>query len=397
MPLYDYKVKDKAGNTRTGQLEANDERHAAAMIREAGGLPMDIRPARGTSPASPVAPAGSAFVRYLIHPFWTGVNIRHLMFFFTQLATLLGAGMSLSEALRSVANRSRGSMGRIVRSAQVRVQGGGRLSDEMARFPRVFSALQVSLIRAGEETGLIESMTDRIAGYLEYELTIRRRILLATFYPILVVIVFILKPAVVAYFVKDAHAAGLVLMASLKGLGVPFVIFLVMAKLVFQFQPPRLVWDEIKTSVPILGMVAKKIAMSRFCKALALLYASGIPITRAVSIAADASANLALARKLKMAVPGLNEGHSLTEALARTGAVLPMVMEMLSVGEQTGSQEVGLQKVADYMDAEADATIQKLSILLFVSMILAVGIMVAMDILGQFMSYFGNLEKAGGP
>ena len=134
--------------------------------------------------------------------------------------------------------------------------------------------------------------------------------------------------------------------------------------------------------------------MSRFCKALALLYASGIPITRAVSIAADAGANVSLARKLKMAVPGLNEGHSLTEALARTGAVLPMVMDMLSVGEQTGNQETGLRKVADYMDAEADATIQKLSILLFVSMILAVAVMVALDVLRQFMGYLGGIENA---
>jgi len=396
LPLFDYKVKDRAGNTRTGQLEADSERAASVMIREAGGLPMEIRPARGTSPGSPVAPAGNAFARHVIHPFWTGVNIGHLMFFFRQLATLLAAGMSLSEALRSIADRSRGSMGRIVRSAQMRVQSGGRLSDEMVRFPRVFSALQVSLVRAGEETGLLESMADRIASYLEYELSIRRRIMMATFYPILVVIVFILKPAVVEYFVKDSQAALAVLVASLKDLGVPFVMFLVMAKLVFQFGPPRLVWDEVKTSVPILGTVARKIAMSRFCKALALLYASGIPITRAVSIAADAGANVALARKLKMAVPGLNEGHSLTEALARTGAVLPMVMDMLSVGEQTGNQETGLRKVADYMDAEADATIQKLSILLFVSMILAVAVMVALDVLRQFMGYLGGIEKAAG-
>ena len=394
--MFDYKVKDKAGNTRTGQLEAESERVAAAMIREAGGLPMEIRPARGAGSGPSTAPAGNAFVRYLIHPLWTGVNIGHLMFFFRQLETLLAAGMSLSEGLRSVASRSRGSMGRILRGAQSRVQGGGRLSDEMARHPRVFAELQVSLVRAGEESGMLDSMAGRIASYLEYEMSIRRKIAMATFYPFLLIVLLIIKPAVVAYFTQSPGAAWAILTDSLKTYGMALVAFIVLAKLIMQFKSARLVWDTIKIQPPILGMVARKIAMSRFCKALALLYSAGLPVTRAVAIAAEASANVALGNMLKRAIPTLNQGHPLTDSLQRTGAVLPVVLEMMAIGDKTGNYDDVLQKVADYMDDEADATIQKLSIALFVVMIVFVGVLIAGDVLRQFLSYFGGIEKAAG-
>ncbi len=396
MPVFDYKVKDRAGKTRTGQLEAESERAAAAMIREAGGLPMEIRPAHGARPGPSTALAGNVFVRYLIHPLWTGVNIRHLMFFFRQLETLLSAGMSLSEALRSIQGRSGGPMAGILRGAQSRVQAGGRLSDEMARHPRVFAELQVSLVRAGEESGMLETMAGRIASYLEYEMTIRRRVAMATFYPFLLVIFLIIKPAVVAYFTQTSDAAWAVLTASLKTYGVALIAFIVLAKLVMQFRPARLVWDAIKIQPPILGTVARKIAMSRFCKALALLYSSGIPVTRAVAIAAEASANIAIGNMLKRAIPALNQGHPLTDSLQRTGAVLPVVLEMMAIGDKTGSYDAVLQKVADYMDDEADATIQKLSIALFVGMIVFVGVLIASDVLKQMLGYFGGIEKAAG-
>jgi type II secretory pathway component PulF len=396
MPLFDYKVKDRAGNTRTGQLEAESEHAAAVMIREAGGLPMEIHPARGAGSGPSSAPAGNAFVRYLIHPLWTGVNIGHLMFFFRQLETLLGAGMSLSEALRSVASRSRGSMGRILRGAQLRVQAGGRLSDEMARHPRVFAELQVSLVRAGEESGMLGTMAGRIASYLEYEMTIRRRVATATFYPFLLVVFLIIKPAVVAYFTKTPHDAWAVLAASLETYGVALIAFIVAVKLVMQFRSARLVWDAIKIQPPILGTVARKIAMSRFCKALALLYSSGLPVTRAVAIAAEASANVAIGNMLKCAIPALNQGYPLTDSLQRTGAVLPVVLEMMAIGDKTGSYDAVLQKVADYMDDEADATIQKLSIALFVVMILIVGALVAIDVLRQMMGYISGIEERAG-
>ena len=199
MPTFSYKVKDRSGNTRTGTLDAESEQAAASMIREAGGFPMEIRPVASAAPSSQPTDgeAGNGIARYRLYPLWTGVNIRALVFFYRQLATLLGAGMPLSEALRSVNTRMGGTLSRIVARAHVRVQAGGRLSDELSRYPKVFAPLQVSLIRIGESGGLMEGMLDRLASYLEYEMEVRRRIAKAIFYPILVMLFIVVKPALI--------------------------------------------------------------------------------------------------------------------------------------------------------------------------------------------------------
>lgn len=381
MPVFSYKVKDQAGNTRTGTLEADSERAAAAMIREAGGLPMEIRPVRGSGrecAAPSEGPAGPFIVRYLIHPFWTGVNIRHLVFFFRQLATLSAAGMTLSEALRSMSERTRGSLGRIILMAMVRVQSGGCLSDELSRHPRVFAPLQISLIRAGEQGGMLQAMCERIAGYLEYELSIRRKIVAATFYPVILIVLMIIWPAVIAALIGNLQGAFHMLIGVVISEFVPLFVLYCLGRLLFQFEGVRYIWDSIKIAPPVIGTLAHKIAMSRFSRAFALLYSSGIPVGMALSISADASANVAVSRRLKRAIPAVNEGQKLTEALQRTYIVVPVVMDMLSIGEKTGSYDATLQKVASYMEEEADATLHKLTIVLFVLLLLGAALGIGM-------------------
>ncbi len=196
MPAYTYKAKDSAGNTVTGSMEEASERAAAASLRDKGLLPMDIREMHAATRPAQAPEAGSAFARYLIYPIWTGVNLRALSIFFRQLATLLAAGMLLSEALRSVGSRSRGKLGRIIAEALENVERGGPLSATLARYPRVFSPLSLALVRVGETGGLLESMVGRIADYLEYELSIRRLITQAMFYPCMVLLAVILRSEV---------------------------------------------------------------------------------------------------------------------------------------------------------------------------------------------------------
>ncbi|MCX6344734.1 MAG: type II secretion system F family protein [Armatimonadetes bacterium] len=396
MAQYSYKVKDRAGNTRTGALEAENEHQAAAMIREAGGLPMEIKLVRGVSSQSSDGLAGNAIVRHLVHPFWTGVSIGNLVYFYRQMATLLAGGMAMSESLRSIGSRSRGSLGRIVNAAQERVQNGGKLSQEMARHPRVFLPLQISLLQAGEQGGLLEQMTERIASYLEYEITIRQRIAKAMFYPVLVLVFVFMLPVIIPWVVKGSDAAWAVFYYQSRTIIFPMVMALIMIKFLMQFEPVRFAWDLFKIQPPLLGTVARKIAMSRFSRALALLFSAGLPITQAVSIAADACANIAMGKKLKQAIPALKDGQPLMESLKKTGAVLPMVLDMIAVGEQTGSYDATLQKVADYMDAEADSTISKLSVALFVLMILGVGIAAAIFAMSWIGDYASKLGGAGG-
>lgn len=377
MPTYSYKAKNKAGVTVTGTVEAADERQAAGMIREQGALPMDIRPlAVGAQPTA--KPAGSVVTRYLVDPLWTGVNIRTLTFFYRQMATLLGSGMSLSEALTSVGRRTGGRMGRIIAAMHDRVVAGGRISQEMERHPRIFAPLQLSLVRIGESGGLLEPMIDRIASYLEYEMSVRRMVSRVTFYPILVFLAILIIPHVPVLILKGFGPFVDNLWAGNRSIAVFLLCTLVALKLLFQFRPVRLMWDSIKITPPVVGTVARKIAMSRFSKALAVLYSAGLPMTQAVAAAADASANEWISHRIRSVLPALQAGEGLTESLARTGCVLTMVLDMLSTGERTGSMDAVLNKVADYMDEEADATIHKLGIAVFVLAILVAGGVVLM-------------------
>ena len=169
-----------------------------------------------------------------------------------------------------------------------------------------------------------------------------------------------------------------------------------MLKLVFQFRVPRLIWDTVKVVPPILGTAAQKIAMSRFCRALALLYSAGMPVGQSLHAAAEASANLAVAGGIARAIPSIQAGEGLTESLRKTGKVMPMVLDMLGTGEKAGAIDAVLQKVADYADDEADATIHKLGIGIFVLMLLVAAWLVLVEVVGFYGGMASRTMGAGG-
>ena len=376
MPMFTYKAKDKAGNTITGTIDAVDERTAAAQIREMGHFPMDIRRVRSASSVHKANEAGSAFARYLIFPLWTGVNIRSLAAFFRQMAILLGSGMSMSEALRSAGSRTKGRLGRIIIEANEAVMRGELLSDSLARHPRIFNNMIISLLRAGEAGGLLVQMVDSIASYLEYELSIRREMSKVMFYPFVILFFIVVMPHVPTLILVGGHAFLVELWSSLKTQLPVFIAIIITLKLLFQFEFVRLLWDFVKIVPPVIGTAARKIAMSRFSRALALLYSAGLTVSEAVQVASEACANIYIARKIQYSIPALREGQGIVESLEKTGIVMPMVLDMLVMGEKTGNLDSMLQKTADYMDEEVDVTIHKLSIVLFVLSILIAGLIV---------------------
>lgn len=401
MPSFSYKAKNKLGETVVGVVEALDERNAADRVREMGHLPMDIRPAQAARQSRPPGvEAGNAFQRYIVSPLWTGVNIKMLAMFYRQLATLLESGMSLSEALGSIGRRQRGRLGIIVLEMRDSVSAGGPLSGTMSRYPKIFSRLQVALIRAGEGGGLLEQMVERIASYLEYELGIRKLIMKACVYPIVTFVFAIIVAICVPHLhvIVETQSFGpfwVLVWPTFRILISGFLGLIIVMKLLFQFDPVRLMWDCTKVNIPVVGGNAHKIAMSRFSRALAVLYTAGMPMGESLDIASDASANLYVGRRMKYAIPAVQSGQGLTESLARTKSVSPMVLDMLATGEKAGSSDSALQKAADYMDEELDASIHKLGIALFVILILAAGVIVGYIVINFWQSFYGGITRTG--
>jgi len=393
MPLYHYKAKDKSGATLFGEVDATDEHEAAAQVRELGLFPMDIRAMQASSrPRQVVAADTPGMFSRILHSFWTGVGLRQLALFYRQMATLLNAGVAISDALNSTRARTRGRLQAIIDEACDGVAHGKPMSETMIRYPWVFSDLQLALVQAGEHGGMLEGCIDRLATYLEYELRVRRLIVKALFYPCMILAFVVLMPVVVKLIRPEAAKMLPYDPVELLAWYGPWLIAgWIVTRIAFQFEAPRAAWDALKTAPPLIGTAARKIAMSRFCRAFGTLYEAGLSHMQCVAIAADATANRHVARKLRSAIPSIQSGNPLTESLAATGALMPNVIDMLAVGEKTGDYNSVLQKISDYLEEEVDSTIQKLGIVIFVLSILAAGVAVAMIVVKFYSGYFGSM------
>ncbi len=400
MPLFDYKAKDRAGTTVTGSIDALDERGAAEAIRGMGHLPMTITPAASRSSKTATGESGGVFARYILYPLWTGINIRMLAAFYRQLTILLASGMSISESLRSIGSRSRGRFGVIIREAQQSTAAGGRLSDSLSRHPKVFGRLQIALVRAGESGGMLDRMLERIAQQLEYEMKVRGMLAKATLYPELILALAMLVGLAIPHvntLVDQGFGAFITLvLPPVARIAGTLVLLVVATKLLFQFSVPRLIWDAIKIWIPVFGANARKIAMSRFSRSFAILYAAGMSVSESVDLACGACGNLYLGRTMRKAIPAIQSGGGLSDALGRTGVVSPVVMDMMLVGERTGSTDAVLEKVADYMDEEVDASIHKISIALYVVMVLVASGVVGSLVLKFYTGYIKGIPGIAG-
>lgn len=385
MTTYAYKAKDKAGNTLDGSLEATDQQAAASQIREMGYWPLEVK-----EQAQKTARKGFSLLA-LVSPIWTGVSIRAQAVFFRQLATMLQAGMMLSEALESLGRqRGMGRLSVIARQAAEQVRSGGRLSDVLDQQGAAFSGIQIGLVRAGETGGMLDSMIDRIATYLERELELRHKFSRVTFYPKMLFVAILLMPSLIGLITDKITLDSMI--SHILTLFLVLLGLYVAAKILLAIPPIRLAWDLFKISFPVLGAISRKLAMSRFSTALSVMYSAGMPLSQAVQMSSMAVGNVVLRRAVASTVPELQGGGQLTAALQKTGKVPELVLSMIATGERTGSLDVTLDKVSDYYDNEAATTLEKTGYLLFVLLILIAGIMVLLIALNF---YSGQLSGLG--
>ncbi|MEN6371233.1 MAG: type II secretion system F family protein [Armatimonadota bacterium] len=397
MPNFIYKAKNKSGEIVTGTVEAADSRSAAGKIREMGCWPLELREERTRQSSAPSQSAGFA-------AFWSGVSLRSLAVFFRQMATMIKAGMSISESLDSV-GRQKGT-GRIqvlaVRAAEY-VRNGGMLSNFFAMYPRVFTPIQIGLVRIGETSGAMDSMIEQIACYLERELEIRRKFSKITLYP-KIVGVFIIAAAL---FLRPVSKVGeiidqgwprvqQILTSELLPVLLVCAILYFLIKVLLLIPPIRYGWDSLKISFPVLGEVARKLAIARFTSAFSIMCNAGVPLAQAVELGSDAVGNVVISRALKSSIPQLREGGHLSDALARTGKIPEMVLGMMTTGEKTGSMDLVMDKVSEYYSNEAEATLEKFGYLLLVMLIVAAGIIAFMILKDFYTEYYGGNYRGMG-
>ncbi|MBC8141454.1 MAG: type II secretion system F family protein [Armatimonadetes bacterium] len=415
MPTFTYQAKNEDGKDTSGVIEADDAREASNRLREQGLFTMHLAAARN-APAATVTQRGETAPRLLpggqyvpvgaqttIHaaPFLVGVPLPDLAIMFRQMGTLFNAGVPMVQAITTLATQSQnGRLKDILKDAAQTVAGGHPLSAALERYPAVFTPIQIELVRAGEIGGLLEVMCERIAGYLEREIETRRKLKRETMYPKIVLGVAGFVILLLTFVQNGMGKTGANLVVSRVGFaaGVGAIAFAVWwaGRYLNQYPAFGAAWDRAKMLVPGAGDVARKYATARFARAMGALYAGGVNLFRAVEIGARACGNRAIGEQILRLAPLLQQGSGLSEMLAQSGLLSPIAVQMARTGEQTGSLDTMMDKVADYLEDEADVKAHQLAVGTGVFALLLAACVVAYIVISFYGGMMTSLLKEAG-
>jgi type II secretory pathway component PulF len=368
MSRFWYKARDQKGSAVTGVMEAESAEAVALRLNQAGVFPVTITPERSRPSLE-------------LRGWRQRVRAEELIFFSRQLAILLRAGVSLLDALGTLARQTRNrTLRTTLETIQQEVEGGSTLSAALAKHPRVFSEIYIQTIRAAEAGGFLVEALTRLAGMLEFEAETRRRISAAIRYPSLVLLtlgagVTILVTTVIPRF-ADLYASfkanlpwptrmAFAIGTTIRGAWPLLLVGMVIASVAFRWflttPVGRRMWDDLKLRMPVLGPLFLKLTLSRLVHILGTLTGSGIPLVPALEISSRAVGNTVVAEEVRKVRKSVEGGSSLAEPLAQSPIFTPLVVQMVAVGEKTGALDQLLPLIGEHYDTEAGHTIRNLA------------------------------------
>jgi len=392
----------RQGDSRKGTMEAPDDGVVAERLRDQGINPRRIKKAG----------SGLNFDIQLT----SGVSKRDLLIFTRQLATMVDAGLPLVQCLDILSNQADNkAFSKVLTQIKHSVESGATFSDALRKHPRVFDDLYVNLVQAGEVGGILDTILNRLAAYIEKADKLKRQVRGAMVYPIAILCVAILVIIVMLWKViptfenmyKEFRGAKLprptkIVIDMSHGLldnwyffiggGVLFFVLLTTA---LRTEQGRAIWDRVILRVPVLGNVLRKVVVARFTRTLGTLLSSGVPILDSLSICARTSGNKVVMAGINHARDKIAEGQDLAGPLSETRVFPPMVVQMIGVGEQTGAMDQMLQKIADFYEEEVDVAVAALTSMLEPIMMVFIGGIIGALIVAMYLPVFelaGNIK-----
>jgi type II secretory pathway component PulF len=392
MPTFRYTARDGQGRTQQGVLEAESNAVAASLLREQGLWVTGLRSVGGTQQAeTPGSPASR-----LLDPVWSGVSLKELALFFRQFATLIDAGMPLFQSLSTLqAQTTNGRLREVIGQLAAQTERGGRLSEAFRRFPVLFTPLQIAMIEAAEAGGMMDTIMNRLADYLEREYEIRLMIRRKTLYPKLLLLAAIFIPPIGKLFLAGPSEYLRVTVFAILPILLACGAVWVVGRYLLQFAWFRALYDDVKLALPVIGQLVRKLAVGKLTRALAALYGAGLSVPTALSRAAAACGNARFALNLSRVTPMVEQGESLSAAMTATRLFSPMVLGMVQTGEHSGEMEGMLNKIAEYQESEAGHAINQLITVAGVGVFLVVALFVASQIVGFWSNYATGLQQTG--
>jgi type IV pilus assembly protein PilC len=395
MPVFKWQGKNRQGEVIRGQMEAASAAVAVLNLRKQQILPIQVKPEKAKS---------SAFSFQLSRK----ITEKEVAVFTRQLATMIDSGLPLVQSLEILANQQENqAFKNTLLAVKTEVEGGSTFSDALRKHPKAFDDLYTNLVTAGEIGGTLDIILNRLSQYMEKSIALKKRVKGAMVYPsailgVSILVVIVLLVFVIPVFEKMFAGFGSALPAptqfiiALSNFLKANILYMVagVIGLVFLFrryyrtEQGRKVIDRVLLKLPVFGDLLLKIATARFTRTLGTLVSSGVPILDGLLITARASGNKVIEEAIMKTRVSISEGKTIAEPLEQSEVFSGMVVQMIGVGESTGSLDAMLNKIADFYDEEVDATVAALTSLLEPLIMVVLGVLIGGMMVAMYLPIF---------
>ncbi len=400
MPSYEWKGRDRDGKTQSGVLIGDSKDAVIAALRRQQIVVTTVKE-KGKEIALP--------------KFGGGIKSKEISIFTRQFSVMIDAGLPLVQCL-DILGQQQTNKGfqKIILQVRQDVEAGSSLAEAMRKHPQAFDDLYVNMVAAGEAGGILDTILQRLAAYIEKAVKLKSQVKSALVYPVAVVTIAVIVVYVILWKVIPVFASlfeGLgaqlpwltnVVVAASRFIGnFWWLIFAIVFATIFALQQyyrteaGRYQMDKLLLKTPVIGILLRKIAVARFCRTLGTLLSSGVAILESLEITARTSGNAIIEEAIMQVRKEVEEGKTIAEPLARTEQFPPMVCQMIGVGEQTGAMDTMLSKVADFYEDEVDAAVAGMMALIEPIIILFLGVVIGVIVIAMYLPMFTLISQIG--
>ncbi len=400
MPSFEWKGRGRGGQDQSGVLVADSKEAAIATLRRQQIVPSIVKE-KGKEIAFP--------------KFGGGVSPKETAIFTRQFSVMIDAGLPLVQCLEILSQQQENkSFQRTLTQVRQDVETGSNLADALRKHPRIFDNLYTNMVAAGEAGGILDTILQRLSVYIEKAVKLNQQVKSAMIYPVAVIgiaalVIMVIMWKVIPVFGSLFKSLGaelpmptriVIAMSDFIGdfwwlMTLAVIALVVFVKQYHRTEKGRRVLDQIQLKTPVLGMLLRKIAVARFCRTLATLVSSGVPILDGLEITAKTAGNAIIEDAIMATRKSVEEGKTISEPLEDTGVFPNMVVQMIGVGEQTGALDAMLSKIADFYEDEVDTAVAGLMKLLEPVLIAFLGVSIGFIVIAMYMPMFSLIGQIG--
>ncbi|MFC1523771.1 type II secretion system F family protein [Thermodesulfobacteriota bacterium] len=402
MPVFVWKGKNSYGEKRNGKLEAHDQSSVESQLRKMRITPSVIKE----------APKDLFADFAMFQPKVTGKDI---VIFTRQLSTMIDAGLPLVQSLDILSSQQENpTFKRVLREVRLDVETGTTFADALKKHQKEFDNLYCNMVEAGEVGGILDTILNRLALFMEKAMTLKKRVKGAMTYPIICLCISIVILGVILVFVVPVFENMFADFGASLPVPTQIVVKLsnfVKANIIYMFMGAGVVGfiynkinatdkgklkiDDIKMKLPVFGPLIQKVAVAKFTRTLGTMLQSGVPILESLNVVARTAGNKIIERAVFRVADSISEGRPISEPLDETGVFPSMVVQMISVGESTGALDAMLEKIADFYDEEVDQAVDNLTAMIEPFMMVFLGGMIGGLVVAMYLPIFKMGQVVG--